>query len=72
MFLMVDGRKYLKATIVMIMLTAKRAQKVIMRTLRTRGVTIKDLRGTDHMRLNSDDATGGSTVKSGDIAATLV
>ncbi|PIL27027.1 hypothetical protein GSI_10166 [Ganoderma sinense ZZ0214-1] len=72
MFLMVDGRKYLKASIVAIILTAKRARKVIMRTLRARGVTIDDLRGTDHMRLNSDDATGSNSVKSGDVAATLI
>ncbi|KAI1795787.1 hypothetical protein LXA43DRAFT_1090426 [Ganoderma leucocontextum] len=72
MFLTVDGRQYLKASIVAILLTAKRARKVIMRTLRARGVTIDDLRGNDHMRLNSDDAIGGNSVKSGDIAATLV
>ena len=72
MFLMVDGRKYLKATIVMIMLTAKQVQKVIMQTLCTQGVTIKDLHGTNHMCLNLDDATGSSTIKSRDITATLV
>ncbi|OSD00270.1 hypothetical protein PYCCODRAFT_1479355 [Trametes coccinea BRFM310] len=70
-FLVIDGRKYLKASIVTIILTAKRSRKVTMRTLRVRGVTIEDLHGSEHWRFNSNELSGTDLVKAGDIAAIL-
>ncbi len=72
LFLVVDGRKYLKASVVTIILTAKRSRKVTMRTLRARGVTIEDLRGDDKSRLNLPDNAGEDLVKCGDLCACLV
>lgn len=71
-FLMVDGRKYLKASVVTIFLTAKRSRKVTIRTLRSRGITIEDLRGDSKARFNSSDTDGKDLIKSGDLAAVLV
>ncbi|TFK89183.1 hypothetical protein K466DRAFT_611332, partial [Polyporus arcularius HHB13444] len=71
-WLVIEGKKYLKASVVAIILTAKRARKVIMRTLRARGVTLEDLHGSKHDRFNSSDLAGEDLVKCGDIAATLV
>ncbi len=71
-FLEVDGRKYLKASVVTIFLTAKRSRKVTMRILRARGVTLEDLRGNAHDRFNGNDLDGTDLVKCGDIAATLI
>lgn len=71
-WLVINGKKYLKASIVAIYLTAKRARKVTIRTLRNRGVTLEDLHGSTRDRFNSIDLTGEDLVKSGDIAAVLI
>jgi hypothetical protein len=50
-FLMVEGKKYHKSSIVTACLTSNRARKVIMRTLQARGVTLDDLwRRPDNIR----------------------
>ncbi|KAI9064240.1 hypothetical protein FKP32DRAFT_1649613 [Trametes sanguinea] len=71
-FLEIEGKKYLKASVVTIFLTAKRSRKVTMRLLRVRGVTLEDLRGSVRDRFNGSDMDGADLVKSGDIAAALV
>ena len=62
-WILIEGRKYLKASVIAIFLTAKRSRKVTMRVLRARGVTIEDLRGTTHDRFNSIDLGGDDLVK---------
>ncbi|KAI0739154.1 hypothetical protein C8Q80DRAFT_1112684 [Daedaleopsis nitida] len=64
----------LKASVITIILTAKRSRKVTMRTLRARGVTIEDLHGghRNHDRFNAIDLAGEDLIKSGDLAAMLV
>ncbi|KAH9852083.1 hypothetical protein C2E23DRAFT_203440 [Lenzites betulinus] len=71
-FLMIDGKKYLKASVVTSFLTAKRSRKVTVRILRARGVTIEDLRTSDYDRFNRNDVDGADLVKCGDIAGALV
>ncbi|KAI0753375.1 hypothetical protein C8Q80DRAFT_1096770 [Daedaleopsis nitida] len=73
-WLLIDGKKYLKASVITIILTAKRSRKVTMRTLRARGVTIEDLHGghRNHDRFNAIDLAGEDLIKSGDLAAMLV
>ncbi|KAI0066999.1 hypothetical protein BV25DRAFT_1897244 [Artomyces pyxidatus] len=70
-FLTLDGKKYLKSSVVAAFLTSKRARKVTMRTLRARGVTVEDLRRGDE-DWNSDELDKEDLIKVGDVAGTLV
>lgn len=69
-FVMVEGKRYLKASVVTALLTSSRARKVPLRTLRNRGVTFEDMSGGD--KWNSSELTSGNLVKTGDIAASLL
>ncbi|KAI0374930.1 hypothetical protein BV20DRAFT_986923 [Pilatotrama ljubarskyi] len=71
-FLEIDGKSYLKASVVTIFLTAKRSRKATMRILRVRGVTLEDLHGRTHDSLNMQDLDGEDLIKCGDIAAVLI
>ncbi|THH30616.1 hypothetical protein EUX98_g3584 [Antrodiella citrinella] len=70
-YLIIEGKKYLKSSVVTSLLTSNRAKLVSVRTLRARGVTLDDLhaRNSD---LNSDNLAEGDHVKSGDLGAALV
>ena len=70
-FLVVDNKKYMKASVVAAWLSSKRARKLTVRTLRARGVTLEDLRHPSD-NWNSTDLTEGDIVKTGDLAACLV
>jgi hypothetical protein len=70
-FLMVDSKKYMKASVVTAWLSSKRARKLTVRTLRARGVTLEDLRRPSD-NWNSADLIEGDIVKNGDLAACLV
>ncbi|KAI0728100.1 hypothetical protein C8Q72DRAFT_763766, partial [Fomitopsis betulina] len=69
-FVMVEGKRYLKASVVTALLTSSRARKVPLRTLRNRGVTFEDMSGGD--KWNSSELTSGNLVKTGDIVASLL
>ncbi|THH13601.1 hypothetical protein EW146_g6638 [Bondarzewia mesenterica] len=69
-FLIMDGKKFLKASIVMPYLTSKRARKVTMRTLRAHGVTVKDLHKPNDW--NSADLTSDDLCHVGDIVGVIV
>ncbi|THH26610.1 hypothetical protein EUX98_g7582 [Antrodiella citrinella] len=69
--IMVEGKKYLKASVVSSLLSSKRARKVTMRPLRVRGVTLEELH-SGRNNLNSVDIAGDDHIKSGDTASTLV
>ncbi|THH30272.1 hypothetical protein EUX98_g3939 [Antrodiella citrinella] len=73
-FLIIDGKKYLKSSVVTSMLTSNRAQKVCLRTLRARGVTYEDLKkgNLDLDALNFTGIDPNESIKSGDIVAGLV
>ena len=70
-FLVVDNKKFMKASIVTVWLSSKRARKLTVRTLRARGVTLEDLRRPSD-NWNSTDLIEGDVVKTGDLAACLV
>ncbi|TFY57754.1 hypothetical protein EVJ58_g6829 [Rhodofomes roseus] len=69
-FVMVEGKRYLKASVVTALLTSSRARKVPLRTLRNRGVTFEDMSGGD--KWNNSELTSGNLVKTGDLAASLL
>lgn len=70
-FLMIEGRKYLKSSIVASYLSSNWSRKVTIRTLRARGVTLEDLRRGDP-GLNSTELVGDDVVNAGDLVAGLV
>ncbi|THH18190.1 hypothetical protein EUX98_g8999 [Antrodiella citrinella] len=72
-YIMIGNRKYLKSSVVAALLSSKRAKKVSLRTLRTRGVTYDDLKSSreDLDNLNSVGLDEDEKIKSGDIAACL-
>ena len=66
-----EGRKFLKSSLVTALLTPYDSRKVTMRTLRARGVTIRDLQRSS-LNLPAGNLEDKELIKSGDIAATLV
>lgn len=70
-FLMVEGRKYLKASVVASYLSSQRSRKATMRTLRARGVALEDLRKGD-LILTSEELDDDNIIKTGDLVASLV
>lgn len=69
-YLVVDGQKYLKDSLVASWLSSKRSQKVIIRMLRCRGVTVENMRTKENF--DSTDFSSEDLIKCNDIAATLV
>lgn len=68
-FLSVEGKMYMKSSVVTSMLGSKR--KVILRTLRAQGLTLEDLRKPTG-NWNSAELLEGDIIKAGDLAACLV
>jgi hypothetical protein len=71
-YLTIDGEKYHKSSVVTARLTSKGARKATMRTLRVRGVTLDNLRESDHTALNSENLTQDDMIKKQDIVAALI
>jgi hypothetical protein len=71
-FLLVEGKKYHKSSIVSAKLTSKQGQKVVMRTLRVCGVTVQDLCHSKSSSWNPGNIEGDNLVKAKDLLAALV
>ncbi|KAJ7025828.1 hypothetical protein C8F04DRAFT_1046127 [Mycena alexandri] len=67
----VEGKKYLKASLVAT-LSSNRSKKATMRTLRVRGVALEDLRGRKSEQFDPTDLDNDNVLKSGDLVASLV
>ncbi|KAJ7023838.1 hypothetical protein C8F04DRAFT_969797 [Mycena alexandri] len=67
----VEGKKYLKASLVAT-LSSNRSKKATMRTLRVRGVALEDLRGRKSEQFDPTDLDNENVLKSGDLVASLV
>ncbi|KAJ6579361.1 hypothetical protein B0H10DRAFT_2198716 [Mycena sp. CBHHK59/15] len=70
-FLMVEGKKYLKSSIIS-SLSSNRSKKATMRTLRVCGVALEDLRHSKSADFDSSDLNDEDLMKEGDLVATLL
>lgn len=70
-FIIHDGKKYLKSSVVALYLSNKRSKKVTTRTLRVRGVALEDLR-RGHNLLNSTELDDDDVLKAGDLVGSLI
>jgi len=71
-FLVVEGKKYHKSSIVSAKLSSKQGQKVVMCTLRAQGVTGQDLCHSKTSSWNSANLEGDNLVKEKDLLGVLV